>query len=63
MVINEQQRLQSGSWPAEMQDEGYPDDPDVSLDGDFERIYKNPLKKAFFDKKHIEKLLASSTFG
>ncbi|KAE8553417.1 hypothetical protein EYB25_004799 [Talaromyces marneffei] len=62
MVINKQQRLQSGSWPAEMQDEGYSDDPEDSSDSDFERICDNPLEKAFFDKKHIEKLLASGTF-
>jgi hypothetical protein len=46
-----------------MQDEGYPDDPNDSSDSDFERICENPLEKAFFDKKHIEKLLASGTSG
>jgi hypothetical protein len=62
IVINEQQHLQSGSWPMEMQDENYPNNLDISLDNNFKRIYKNLLKKAFFDKKYIEKLWASSIF-
>ncbi|KUL81337.1 hypothetical protein ZTR_10422 [Talaromyces verruculosus] len=59
MVNHKQQRLQNGSGPAEMQDEGHSDNPEDSSDSDFERICKNPLEKAFLDKKHIEKLLAS----
>ncbi|GAM37726.1 hypothetical protein TCE0_029r07876 [Talaromyces pinophilus] len=62
MVINKQQRLQSGSGPAEVHDGDYSDEPKNSSNSDFERICKNPLEKAFLDKKHIEKLLASGIF-
>lgn len=60
MATKTQQRIQSSSG-AESQG-GYSDELEDSSDSDLERICENPIEKAFFDRKHIEKLLASGTF-